>query len=124
MMLKYTGGGTDQRNTLEAVKWANVCLLKEFSLDMLITVRCAPGQSYINPAERVMSILNYGLQNVSIERTRMDTEAILKPCNSSNQIREKAKEHPFLIEKWKSSVSTVQNLLSESERFRRLSLKN
>ena len=124
ILLKYTDGGTDQRNTLEAVKCANICLFKEFSLDMLITVRCAPGQSYINPAERVMSILNYGLQNVATERKKMDdeTEALLKRCNSSNQIREKAREHPFLVEKWKSSVAPVQELLSE--RFRRLSLKD
>ena len=122
ILLKYTDGGTDQRNTLEAVKCANICLFKEFSLDMLITVRCAPVQSYINPAERVMSILNYGLQNVATERKKMDekTEALLICCNSSNQIREKARDHPFLVEKWKSSVSPVRELLGD--RFRRLSL--
>ncbi|XP_053407150.1 uncharacterized protein LOC123547869 isoform X1 [Mercenaria mercenaria] len=74
IILKYTDGGTDQRNTLESVKCANICLFREFDLDMLIAVRCAPGQSYVNPAERVMSVLNFGLQNVATERQQMDEE--------------------------------------------------
>lgn len=63
VLFKYTDGGTDQRNTLESVKIASICLFKEFDLDLLITARCTPGHSYRNPAERVMSVLNYGLQN-------------------------------------------------------------
>ena len=50
IILKYTDGGTDQRNTLGSVKCASICLFKEFNLDMLVSVTCAPGQSYINPA--------------------------------------------------------------------------
>lgn len=62
MLLKFRDGGVDQRNTLEAVKLANICLFKEFNLDLLIHARCAPGHSYTNSTERVMSILNLGLQ--------------------------------------------------------------
>ena len=68
ILIKFTDDGTDQRNNLESVKCANVCLYKELNLDMLIHARCAPGHSYTNPVERVMSILNLGLQNVSMER--------------------------------------------------------
>lgn len=70
IILKYTDGGTDQRNTLVKVECANICLFKELDLDMLITVRCAPSQSFVNPADRIMSILNYGLQNMARERDR------------------------------------------------------
>lgn len=63
VLFKYTDGGTDQRNTLASVKIAIICLFKEFDLDLLITARCTPGHSYRNPVERVMSVLNYGLQN-------------------------------------------------------------
>lgn len=42
---------------------------------MLIAVRCAPGQSYVNPAERVMSVLNYALRNIATERQKMDKES-------------------------------------------------
>ena len=73
-------------NTLEAVKCSLICIFKELHLDLLIVGyfsackfkwntskilkknidssffsfagRCAPGQSWTNPAERVMSILN------------------------------------------------------------------
>lgn len=63
VLFKYTDGVCHQRNTLESVKIASICLFKEFDLDLLITARCTPGHSYRNPAERVMSVLNYGLQN-------------------------------------------------------------
>ena len=121
--LKYTDGGTDQRNTLEAVKCANICLFKELSLDMIITVRCAPGQSFLNPAERVMSILNYGLQNCATERQVQDesTESILKRCNSTVAIREQAKKTPALKEKWQESIKPVQEVIRG--RFQRLKLK-
>ena len=70
VILKYTDGGTDQRNTLKSVKCANIALFREMDVDMLITVRCAPGQSYINPCERVMSVLNMGLTVVgSLEKS-------------------------------------------------------
>jgi len=123
VLLKYTDGGTDQRNTLEQVKSANICLFRELDLDMLITVRCAPGQSYVNPAERIMSILNYGLQNVATERERQDneTELKLKRCNSVASIRELLRKHPELLPKWKDSIEPVQALIEN--RFRKLKLK-
>lgn len=43
-------------------------------MDMLIHVRCAPGHSWTNPAERIMNILNIGLQNVSLERKEAGRE--------------------------------------------------
>ena len=45
VLMKFTDGGTDQRNTLESVKCASICLFKELNLDMLILARCAPGHS-------------------------------------------------------------------------------
>ncbi|KAH3885450.1 hypothetical protein DPMN_009444 [Dreissena polymorpha] len=49
------------------------CLLAFIALhlDMLVTARTAPSQSYHNPAERVMSTLNLGLQNVALDRESM-----------------------------------------------------
>ena len=123
ILLKYTDGGTDQRNTLQSVQCASICLFKEFNLDMLIAVRCAPGQSYINPAERIMSVLNYGLQNCATERARLDEESekILKRCNSMAELRTAAVKQPQLVEKWKESVEPVQALVQN--RFLRLKLK-
>ncbi len=41
---------------------------------MLVAVRCAPGQSFSNPVERIMCIINYALQNVATEREKCSDE--------------------------------------------------
>jgi hypothetical protein len=46
-LFKYTDGGTDQRNTLESVKWRIFASLKELDLDLLIAARCALGHTYV-----------------------------------------------------------------------------
>lgn len=61
VVLKFSDGGTDHRTNLEHVKLAAICLFKELDLDLYVAARCTPGQSWINPAERIMSILNIGL---------------------------------------------------------------
>jgi len=108
-----TDGGTDQRNTQESVLCSNIKLFCEFNLDMLIHVRCAPGQSWINPAARIMSILNLGLQNVSLERCEMgkNEEAILKSCNSMAEIREKGKDILEIKDGWTESIEPVQSTI-------------
>ena len=124
-LLKYTDGGTDQRNTLESVKIANICLFRELHLDMRITGRCAPGHSFTNPAERIMAILNIGLQKCATERTtgEEDFEMLLKSCNSMQGIRDHAKKSNINIaELWQRSIQPVQDLISE--RFSRLKLKD
>ena len=78
ILMKYTDGETDQRNTLESVKVASICLFKELDLDFMIAARFAPGHNYMNPAERIISILNLGLQNVAMERAPYDDESIEK----------------------------------------------
>ena len=124
VVLKFTDGGTDQRTNLESIKCASICLFLEHNLDMLIHVRCAPGQSWCNPAERVMSLLNIALQNCSIERTSCDeeTERMLKKSNSMKATRSLAAKKPELEKKWQESVQPVQSLLRE--RFMRLKLKD
>ena len=75
---------------------------------MYILARCAPGHSWINPAERVMSVLNLGLQNVSLERqeTSEANKKKLKDCKSMNAIREQAKKTPDIKREWEESEST------------------
>lgn len=101
VMLKFTDGGTDQRNTLEAVKCSNICLFKQLNLDLLVHARCAPGNSWTNPTERIMSILNLGLQNCSFERQQMDvdTEKVFRKLGSMKEIREYGQTKPEIKEK-------------------------
>ena len=124
LLLKFTDGGVDQRNTLESVKCATICLFRECNLDMVIMARCAPGHSYLNPAERVMSILNLGLQNCALERSKSDDDAevLFKRCGSMADLRAKAVTNTDLKEKWKESLEPVQSCVRN--RFLRLKLKD
>ena len=123
ILFKFTDGGTDQRNNLQLVQLASICIFKELNLDMFITARCAPGQSWTNPAERIMSILNIGLQNCATERKRVDenNEAAIKKCGSMAELREAVKKTPTIKEAWADSVKHVQDTFSG--RFKRLALK-
>lgn len=120
VILGFSDGGTDQRNTLESVKSACICLFKELDLDMLIIARCAPGNSWVNPAERIMSILNLGLQNCAFERK--DDEGEFKSCHSMNQIRDHIEKKPQSKETWVSSIEPVQSTVNK--RLRILTLKD
>ena len=48
-----------------------VTLFIKLDLDVLIAERTAPSHSRDNPIERVMSILNIGLQSVGVTRTEI-----------------------------------------------------
>jgi hypothetical protein len=123
VIMKFTDGGTDQRNNLEAVKCANVCIFKELDLDLLIHARCAPGHSWTNPAERVMSILNLGLQNCSMSREKCseEAEATFRKSGSMTEMRKLSEKQPDVKQKWKESVEGTQRLVRN--RFARLFLK-
>ena len=72
--LIYSDGGPDHRLTYESVKMSLTALFIATDLDMLVACRCCPGQSWMNPVERIMSLLNLGLQNVSLERDACSEE--------------------------------------------------
>jgi hypothetical protein len=57
-------------------------------------LRTAPQQSWKNPAERVMSVLNLGLQGCSLARTAMDCEfeVTMRRCNGMNALRRAAEK--------------------------------
>ena len=124
-LLKYTDGGTDQRNNLESVRIATICIFKHLNLDMVVTGRCAPGHSFSNPAERIMSILNLGLQNVATERSvgSDEFEKKIKSCNSMQEIREadKKSDSDIIKKEWEKSIRSVQQVVCD--RFSRLNLK-
>ena len=85
---------------------------RSLDLDMIITGRCAPGHSFTNPAERIMSILNLALQNVATERSKGndDFEKEIKSCNSMQQIRDKNEkvDSGMVKEEWGKTVRPVQ----------------
>jgi len=111
----YTDGGPDHRCTFGSVQIALICLFLAGNFDMLIAVRTAPHHSWCNPAERIMSVINYGLQGVAIEREKMpeEFEDEFEALRTLEDIREKAKDNPCLKVELEKCIVTVQELLRE-----------
>ena len=93
----HTDGGVDHRLTYMLVQIALIVLFIELDLDFLYAIRTAPHNSWKNPAERIMSILNLVFPGVGIARglTAFD-EDHLQGFNNMKQIRELTKTVPDL----------------------------
>lgn len=79
-----TDGGPDRNNTFLSVQLAFLALALQLNLDALILMRTTPGQSYVNPVERIMSVINLVLYAMALARgdCGAETEAILKNCGT------------------------------------------
>lgn len=120
VLIRYTDGGPDHRTNFPSVQ---LCAIIEFialDLDMLIACRTAPNQSYNNPAERVMSLLNLGLQNVALSRNDMlpGFEMQIRSMNSLKLFRKRASEQmkEALKESLQEPLSTVKQIFSRLQR--------
>ncbi|XP_036973354.1 uncharacterized protein LOC119030097 [Acanthopagrus latus] len=112
--VKYSDGGTEHRTLLVKVQPSLIAIFNMLGLDMLIACRAALGQSWQNPVERVMAILNIGLQNCALERdkTAEDMEHLLKRCSSVAEICKVGKKNPQLPAAWSTSVAPVLNTVA------------
>ena len=84
VLLLYTNGGPDHRSTYMSVKLSMIALFRSRDLDMLVALRTAPSNSWANPVERIMSIVNTGLQGVGLMRQKMSEDfekAVGKVCS-------------------------------------------
>jgi hypothetical protein len=115
ILLIYTDGGPDHRCTFGSVQIALICLFLHGNFDFLAAVRTAPYQSWTNPAERIMSILNLGLQGVAIQRDKLspEMENIMGNLKTMEDIREAAKQIPNLKPELKASIQNVQKMLDK-----------
>ncbi|PKC04797.1 hypothetical protein RhiirA5_421760 [Rhizophagus irregularis] len=122
-LLIYTDGGPDHRVNYLRVQLSLIALFITLDLDLLIAVRTPPGHSWKNPVERIMSILNLGLQCIGLMRAEMDEEfeEIMKYCNSMDDIRNKAEEEPQLKEQLLNSLQPTLELMENL--IKRLELK-
>jgi hypothetical protein len=94
-MIIYTDGGPDHNNKHTSVRLGLLALFLDLDLDTMVVMRTAPTQSWANPVERVMSVLNLGLQGVALARCEMekDYEDIFKKCNGMKAVRNAADEY-------------------------------
>ena len=94
----YTDGGPDHRLTYKSVQICLFTLFIKHDLDMLVAARTPPHWSWKDPAERIMSILNLGLQCVGLMRAQMDEkyETKIASCGGLAQLRAKSENDPDL----------------------------
>ncbi|XP_019863660.1 PREDICTED: uncharacterized protein LOC109592718 [Amphimedon queenslandica] len=86
----YSDGGPDHRITYLSVQLSLIALFLNLDLDVLIAGRTAPSHSWANPVERIMAILNLGIQCLGIMRSQGEEEfeKSVKSSNNLKQIRE------------------------------------
>ncbi|GBC03423.1 hypothetical protein RclHR1_05110006 [Rhizophagus clarus] len=81
---------------------------------MLIAMRTTPHHSWTNPAERIISILNLGLQGVALKfRDAMspESETALVKLDTLDEIHAAAKTNPTLQNDLRECIKHVQLLL-------------
>ncbi len=120
----YTDGGPDHRCTYTRVQLSYICLFLALDLDYLVAVRTPPQHSWKNPVERIMSILNLGLQSVGLMRTMMNdhSENLMNKCGTMNEIRKIAEENPNLKKDLGESLQAPIHLVRDV--FDRQTLKD
>lgn len=89
ILFVYSDGGPDHRLTYVSVQLSLIALFLNLDLDLLVAGRTAPSHSWANPVERVMSVVNLGLQCVGVMRAKMSNEfeKVLAGCNNMKEIR-------------------------------------
>ena len=83
--------------------------------NFLCASKTAPHHSFRNPAERVMSVLNLGMQSVGLARRQLEEEVETKilRCTTMSQVRELALKDPSIKESLLDSVSPVKVTLAD-----------
>ena len=97
-VILYTDGGPDDNCKHISVRLGLLALFMELNLDTMVVMRTAPTQSWANPVERVMSVLNLGLQGVALARDTMpdEYEKDFKKCLGMTDVRNAAKAHEII----------------------------
>ena len=116
----YSDGGPDHRLTYVSVQLSLIALFLNLNLDFLVACRTAPNYSWKNPVERIMSLLNIGLQCVGLMRVKMsdEFESAVQNCNNLQQLRKAA---DVRRDELSSSLKPTVDLLHDV--FTRLELK-
>ena len=112
MLFMYSDGGRVHHLTYLSVQLSLIALFIKLDLDVLIAGRTAPSHSWANPVERVMSILNIGLQSVCVMRAKVrdNLEKALVKCSSLKKIRMECATYK---EDVKLSLSPTKELISD-----------
>ena len=122
ILLLCTDGGGDHKISKISVQISLICLFLQLDLDYLITMRTCPTQIWVNPAERVMCILNYALQHCALEREKMgkNYENKMRNKNTMNGVCQILERCPEFEEHFSNSMEPVKSL---KKRFQNMKIK-
>ena len=118
VLFLHTDGGPDHRVTYVSTLISLIALFLNLNLELLCAARTVPNQSWRNPVERMMSIVNLGLQSVGLMRKEMnlDAEKALKNCNSLKQIRSAGEKYKKEVaESIKQPIDLVSDIMHRLE---------
>ena len=87
ILFVYSDGGPDHRLTYASVQISLIAIFLNLDLDLLIAGRTAPSHSWANPVERIMSIVNLGMQCIGVMREKMGDE-FEKAVKSAKNIKD------------------------------------
>ena len=109
VLFVFSDGGPDHRLTYISVKLSLICLFLKLDLDYLCAGRTAPYHSWRNPVERVMSVLNLGLQCVGLARAQLSEEFEIEvsKCNNLSELRRHLSEMKSAVQETLSPVKTL-----------------
>ena len=82
-----TDGGPEHHVNFHSLKIPLLILFRELRLQSLVAIQTAPGHSYINTVERIMSISNIGFQNVALERRESLSDDVIKNCKNIEDLQ-------------------------------------
>ena len=124
LLFIYSDGGPDHRLTYLSVQLSLISVFLKLDLDFLCAARTAPYHSWRNPAERIMSIMNLGLQCVGMMRKEMTPEfkASIASYNNMAQLRKVGESNLDLVQAVQDSTEPVKILLTDI--MHRLKLKD
>ncbi len=111
MLFLYSDGGPDHRLTFITVQLSLIALFLHLNLDILVAARTAPSHSWANPVERIMSIVNLGMQCVGVMREQVSEkfEKAAEKFKSLKDLRQHCSHYKSDVAK---SVKTPRDLIA------------
>ena len=121
----YHDGGPDHNLRYTRTQLTQIAYFLKRDLDVLVLVQTPPHHSWKNPAERVMSNLNLGLQGVGIMRAQTSTkEDKLKAAHNLKEIRDLENKCPGVKEEVRDAIQPCKDLLNSVFSWLHLKDKN
>ena len=124
VIVMRTDGGGDHNASFTQVQLSLISLFCACNLEKLVAVRTAPGCSFVNDYKKGMAVLNVGLENVSLERSKICEipESLAKKLSCMVELREQSAKHSDFKEAWMESTKSPARIIEE--RCSRLKVRN